>query len=133
MSTKLSLRLSLAAATLLGALVITPAATTAQESGADMWARACNRCHRMQPPTKYDARHWEAIMGHMALNARLTHAEEVAIRDFLVAAARAARPTQSENQAKVARGDGDAEPEAPTPEQAEALLKFLLTLGPPHP
>jgi len=73
-----------------------PGVLTAQESGADVWARACGRCHRIQPPTRYDARHWEAIIGHMALNARLTTDEEAAVREFLMGAARriAVRPEE---------------------------------------
>ncbi|MFQ5890318.1 MAG: c-type cytochrome [Gemmatimonadota bacterium] len=61
---------------------------TAQESGAQVWGRACGRCHRAQPPNKYDADAWHAIMGHMALNARLTSEEEAAVREFLMGAAR---------------------------------------------
>lgn len=68
-------------------LAMTPA-TRAQESGAEMWGRACARCHRAQPPNKYDADTWRAIMRHMSLNARLTPQEEEAITQFLVGAAR---------------------------------------------
>ena len=67
-------------------LAMTP--TWAQESGAEMWGRACARCHRAQPPNKYDADTWRAIMRNMALNARLTPQEEEAITEFLVGAAR---------------------------------------------
>ncbi|MFQ5680046.1 MAG: c-type cytochrome [Gemmatimonadota bacterium] len=59
-----------------------------QESGAQVWGRACGRCHRAQPPNKYSADEWKAVVGHMALNARLTTAEEKAVREFLVGAAR---------------------------------------------
>jgi mono/diheme cytochrome c family protein len=68
-------------------LAMTPA-TWAQESGAEMWGRTCARCHRAQPPNKYDADTWRAIMRHMSLNARLTPQEEEAITEFLVGAAR---------------------------------------------
>jgi mono/diheme cytochrome c family protein len=68
-------------------LAMTPA-TWAQESGAEMWGRACARCHRAQPPNKYDADTWRAIMRNMALNARLTPQEEIAITEFLVGTAR---------------------------------------------
>ena len=87
---------------LLAGLAVTmaaPSPSTAQESGATVWARSCGRCHRIQPPTKYDARHWEAIVGHMALNARLTTDEEDAVREFLMGAARS-----------VALDDSSAEP-----------------------
>lgn len=71
----------------LAVLVSAPRAS-AQESGAEVWARACGRCHRAQPPNKYDADTWHAIVGHMALNARLTSDEEDAVREFLMGAAR---------------------------------------------
>jgi mono/diheme cytochrome c family protein len=35
----------------------------AGESGAEMWGRACARCHRAQPPNKYDADTWRRIAG----------------------------------------------------------------------
>ncbi len=70
------------------AVVAATSSAAAQESGADVWARSCGRCHRQQPPNKYDADSWRAIMGHMALNARLTSDEETAVRQFLMGAAR---------------------------------------------
>lgn len=74
---------------LVGVLLLGAAApTAAQESGVEMWGRACARCHRAQPPNKYDAEGWRKIMPHMALTARLTPQEEAAITEFLVAAAR---------------------------------------------
>lgn len=74
---------------LVGILLLLPVTqVSAQESGAEMWGRVCGRCHRAQPPNKYDADAWRAIMGHMALTARLTPQEEEAITEFLMAAAR---------------------------------------------
>jgi len=74
---------------LVGVLLLLPVTrASAQESGAEMWGRACGRCHRAQPPNKYDADAWRAIMGHMALTARLTPQEEEGIREFLMGAAR---------------------------------------------
>lgn len=75
---------------------------TASESGAAVWARTCGRCHRAQPPTKYDADTWRAVAGHMALNARLTSAEEEAVREFLMGTAR-----------RVSRNTAPVEPDAP--------------------
>jgi mono/diheme cytochrome c family protein len=69
-------------------LLAMASATWAQESGAEMWGRACARCHRAQPPNKYGADTWRAVMRHMSLNARLTPQEEEAITEFLVGAAR---------------------------------------------
>jgi mono/diheme cytochrome c family protein len=69
-------------------LTVAPESAIAQgESGADVWARTCARCHRMLPPTKYDSRHWKPIVQHMALNARLTSDEEDAVREFLMGTA----------------------------------------------
>lgn len=70
------------------ALLVVAAPAAAQESGADVWARTCARCHRMQPPNKYDADFWRAVVGHMAINARLTDDEEEAVLEFLQGAAR---------------------------------------------
>lgn len=67
-------------------LMVRPA--LAQESGAEIWGRTCNRCHRAQPVNKYQADEWRAIMRHMALNARLTPAEEEAVTEFLMSVAR---------------------------------------------
>jgi mono/diheme cytochrome c family protein len=61
---------------------------SAQESGAEMWGRVCGRCHRALPPNKYDADAWRAIVGNMALTARLTPEEEEGITKFLMGAAR---------------------------------------------
>lgn len=74
---------------IVGVLLLgTLAPASAQESGVEMWGRACGRCHRALPPNKYDADTWRAIMTNMALTARLTPQEEHAITDFLMGAAR---------------------------------------------
>lgn len=70
------------------ALLVAASSAMAQESGAEVWARSCGRCHRALPTTKYDADSWRAIVGQMALYARLTPDEEAAVREFLVGAAR---------------------------------------------
>ncbi len=67
-------------------LMVRPA--LAQESGAEIWGRTCNKCHRALPVNKYHADEWRAIMRHMALNARLTPAEEEAVTEFLMSVAR---------------------------------------------
>ncbi|MFQ5575200.1 MAG: c-type cytochrome, partial [Terriglobia bacterium] len=72
------------------ALMLLAAASpvAAQQSGAEIWARTCGNCHRAQPPNKYHADFWRAVMGHMALNARLTKEEEQAVTEWLMATAR---------------------------------------------
>jgi mono/diheme cytochrome c family protein len=81
-------------------MVVTPA--LAQESGAAIWGRTCARCHRAFPPNKYDSDFWKAIMGHMALNARLTPDEEEAVTDFLTGAARPLSEAPDERPSRVA-------------------------------
>lgn len=88
MSKLFTLKSTLTALAGLAVVFAAPDSASAQESGTEVWARSCGRCHRIQPPNKYDARHWEAIVGHMALNARLTSDEEDAVREFLMGAAR---------------------------------------------
>ncbi|MFQ5690964.1 MAG: c-type cytochrome [Gemmatimonadota bacterium] len=77
----------------------------AQESGAEVWGRVCGRCHRAQPPNKYDADSWKAIVAHMAIQARLTTDEEDAVREFLMAAGHkltAAPAPKSKEEGRVA-------------------------------
>lgn len=104
MNKRSMLETALAGATVLAALLAVPSQALAQESGAEIWARTCGRCHRMQPPNKYDARHWEAIVGHMALNARMSAEEEDAVREFLMGTARrVATENPDEGPVEVAR------------------------------
>jgi mono/diheme cytochrome c family protein len=98
------LKTALAGTTVLAALLAAPSPASTQESGAEVWGRTCGRCHRMQPPNKYDARHWEAIVRHMALNARMTADEEAAVSEFLMGAARRlAAESPSEGSVEVAQ------------------------------
>ncbi len=81
-------------------LMVRPA--LAQESGAEIWGRTCNKCHRAQPVNKYHADEWRAIMRHMALNARLTPAEEEAVTEFLMSVARPVVDASTDRSATVA-------------------------------
>lgn len=81
-------------------LMVRPA--LAQESGAEIWGRTCNKCHRALPVNKYQADEWRAVMRHMALNARLTPAEEEAVTEFLVSVARPVADASSDQSATVA-------------------------------
>jgi mono/diheme cytochrome c family protein len=81
-------------------LMVRPA--LAQESGAEIWGRTCNKCHRALPVNKYQADEWRAIMVHMALNARLTPAEEDAVTEFLMSVARPVADASTDQSAAVA-------------------------------
>jgi mono/diheme cytochrome c family protein len=48
----------------------------AGESGAEPWGRACARCHRAQPPNKYDADPWRAIEFLVGAARRISTAPE---------------------------------------------------------
>jgi len=60
-----------------------PTAASAQHSGVEIWASVCGRCHTRQPPQRYAAKDWRAIMDHMTLNARLTDAQRDAVLAFM--------------------------------------------------
>jgi len=63
--------------------LVLPGQAYAQHSGVEIWASMCGRCHTPQPPGRYTAKDWRAIMGHMTLNARLTDAQRDAVLAFL--------------------------------------------------
>ncbi len=108
------------------ALLVVAAPAAAQESGADVWARTCARCHRMQPPNKYDADSWRAIVGHMALNARLTSDEEEAVLEFLMGAARRLTMERPEDDpVRVASADPGFLPLTP-PSGQEIYTKYCV-------
>ena len=78
---------------LLAAVAITlPAQVHAQRSGVEIWANVCGRCHTIQPPSRYTAKDWTSILSHMAVNARLTSAQQEAVLEFLT---QGARPSNS--------------------------------------
>lgn len=79
---------------LLVAVIALPAGAQRKPSGAEVWGANCGRCHRPRAVDAYDARHWESIVAHMAIIARLTPDETEAVREFLVGGARGreARP-----------------------------------------
>lgn len=89
-------------ATLLLTLLTVPAWAQQKPGGAEVWGAACGRCHRPRAADAYDARHWETIVTHMSLVARLTPDETEAVREFLVGAARAREERAGEASAVVA-------------------------------
>lgn len=74
---------------LLGLLLLAlPVSAQQTPGGAEVWSANCGRCHRPRAVDAYDARHWETVVTHMSLVARLTPDETDALREFLVGAAR---------------------------------------------
>lgn len=96
MKTQSTLKTTLVAMAGAALALAAPGPAAAQASGADVWARECGRCHRIQPPTRFDARHWEALVAHMALTARFTTEEEEAVKEFMMGAARRIASAQPE-------------------------------------
>jgi len=76
-------QVSLTAALVAIAALALPGRAYAQHSGVEIWANTCGRCHTPQPPNRYTAKDWTAIIQHMTLAARLTDAQRDAVLAFL--------------------------------------------------
>ena len=65
-----------------------PASDTlaATESGAQLWAQTCARCHNLRSPETYSPAQWEVAVHHMRLRANLTGEEAEKIVAFLKSA-----------------------------------------------
>jgi len=63
--------------------VALPSHVYAQHSGVEIWSAVCGRCHTLQPPARYTAKDWDAIINHMTINARLTDAQRDSILAFM--------------------------------------------------
>jgi hypothetical protein len=61
------------------------APASSSESGAQLWAENCSRCHNVRPPQSYSDAQWEAVVMHMRLRADLTGPEQRKITEFLQA------------------------------------------------
>jgi len=103
----------------------------AQESGAEIWGRTCNKCHRAQPVNKYHADEWRAIMRHMALNARLTPAEEEAVTEFLMSVARPVADASADRSTTVALSASGRLPElvSTDPGMASYVIRYDSLIG----
>jgi mono/diheme cytochrome c family protein len=55
------------------------------QSGAQLWADNCSRCHNIRPPQSYSDAQWQAVVMHMRLRADLTGREQREITRFLQA------------------------------------------------
>lgn len=110
-------------------LMVRPA--LAQESGAEIWGRTCNKCHRAQPVNKYHADEWRAIMRHMALNARLTPAEEEAVTEFLMSVARPVADVSADQPEAVALSAPGRLPDlvSTDPAMASYVIRYDSLLG----
>ena len=58
----------------------------ARESGAQLWAENCMRCHNLRSPETYSSAQWEVAVHHMRLRANLTGEETRKITAFLKSA-----------------------------------------------
>jgi hypothetical protein len=57
--------------------------STAEKSGAQLWAENCVRCHNIRSPSSYSPAQWEVVMMHMRVRANLTPEEHKKILEFL--------------------------------------------------
>ena len=57
--------------------------TAAQQSGAQLWADNCIRCHNIPSPSAYNDEDWETIGLHMRIRANLTAEQQKKIIEFL--------------------------------------------------
>lgn len=60
-------------------------APAAGESGAELWAASCRRCHALRDPADYSDSEWRLVMMHMRVRANLDESEVRAILAFLTA------------------------------------------------
>lgn len=60
----------------------------AQRSGVEIWSQSCGNCHVAQPAIRYTAEHWESLVMHMRITARLPDTEADAILEFLKSGAK---------------------------------------------
>jgi hypothetical protein len=61
------------------------AQASTSESGAQLWAANCARCHNVRAPQSFSDAQWEAVVMHMRLRADLTGPEQRKITEFLQA------------------------------------------------
>lgn len=59
-------------------------AVVATETGAQLWAQNCVRCHNVPPPGDYNDAQWHVIMFHMQQRANLTDVQRKKILKFLL-------------------------------------------------
>ena len=61
------------------------AQAASSQSGAQLWAENCSRCHNIRSPQSYSDAQWQAVVMHMRLRADLTGPEQRKITEFLQA------------------------------------------------
>lgn len=54
-----------------------------EKSGAQLWAKNCQRCHNTRSPSSYNDAQWEIVIMHMRVRANLTPEEHKKILEFL--------------------------------------------------
>ncbi len=57
-----------------------------KQSGAQLWAENCERCHNLRSPSQFNAAQWDIIVHHMRVIGGLTAVEARKIRVFLESA-----------------------------------------------
>ncbi len=55
----------------------------ADESGAQLWAENCNRCHNAPAPGEFNNANWDIVGAHMQVRANLTKTDVNKVIDFL--------------------------------------------------
>lgn len=66
-----------------GSRAVSGRAPAAGESGAELWAASCRRCHALRDPADYSDGEWRLVMMHMRVRANLDEREVRAILAFL--------------------------------------------------
>jgi len=61
-------------------------AAVSANTGAQLWAQNCNRCHNFRSPGSYSDAQWDIAMHHMRIRANLTAEEHRNILEFLKSA-----------------------------------------------
>ncbi len=57
-----------------------------KETGAEIWAQNCMRCHQLRSPAQYNAAEWSVIIQYMRLKAGLTGVQAKKVLAFLQSA-----------------------------------------------
>lgn len=62
------------------------ATSIVEQTGVELWADNCQRCHNYRDPSIYTDAEWDVAMFHMRTRANLTASDYRKIRDFILSA-----------------------------------------------